>query len=119
MLILFSPLFFLSLNINQAFTQEEELIEEELGFPIQGWILRDVVSLDLENNQLILNYIDYNTDEEKEITIGVDIDTSYENVSNFTDIKVGDVAAVDYKVTPQGETIALIISVERLKEAKQ
>jgi len=118
-LALFSLVIFLSLTINQALSQQEELTGEELGFPIQGWILGDVASLDLENNQLMLNYIDYNTDEEKEITIGVDMDTNYENVSGLEDIKIGDVIAIDYEITLQGKTTALNISVERLKDAKQ
>ena len=114
-LILFRILIFFSLATGWVFCQEESTTEEEFGFPFEEWVLGDVISLDLENNQLTLGYIDYDTDNEEQITISVDTDTKYENVNSLEDIKVGDVVAIDYIITLQDETKALNISVEGLK----
>lgn len=117
--ILFDLVILFSLTAGQIFSQQEAVAEQEEGFPIPGWVLGDVIALDLESNQLILSYIDYNTDEEKGTTIGVDASTNYENVKSLKEIKVGDVVAIDYTVGSEGEIIALNISVERLKGTKE
>jgi len=106
------------LTATQIFSQAVTLTEQEEEFPVEDWVVGDVVALDLEGNQLALIYIDYQTNEEKEITIGVDDKTRYENVNKLQDIKVGDVISVDYRITPGGKNIASTISVERIKEAK-
>ena len=106
------------LTATQIFSQAVTLTEQEEEFPVEDWVVGDVVALDLEGNQLALIYIDYQTNEEKEITIGVDDKTRYENVNKLQDIKVGDVISVDYRITPGGKNIASTISVERIKEVK-
>jgi len=106
------------LTATQIFSQAVTLTEQEEEFPVEDWVVGDVVALDLEGNQLALIYIDYQTNEEKEITIGVDDKTRYENVNKLQDIKVGDVVRVDYRITPGGKNIASTISVERIKEVK-
>ena len=106
------------LTATEIFSQAVALTEQEEEFPIEDWVVGDVVALDLEGNQLALIYIDYQTNEEKEITIGVDDKTRYENVNKLQDIKVGDVISVDYRITPGGKNIASTISVERIKEVK-
>ena len=106
------------LTATEIFSQAVALTEQEEEFPIEDWVVGDVVALDLEGNQLALIYIDYQTNEEKEITIGVDDKTRYENVNKLQDIKVGDVVSIDYRITPGGKNIASTISVERIKEVK-
>ena len=102
-LIVFSLIVFSSLTINQAFAQQEVDTIKELECSIQKWVLGDVVALDLESNQLVLVDIDYDSGEEKEITISVNARTNYKNVTLLQDIKLGDVLAIDYEVNPEDE----------------
>ena len=114
-LILLGLIILFSLTASQVFSQQEALRQEELDSPVQEnheWILGDVVSLDLESNQLILSFIDDHTNQGKEIAISVDPATDYTNVDSVKDIKVDDVVAIDYKISPEGEALALSISVE-------
>jgi len=101
--IVFSLIAFSSLTINQAFAQQEVDTIKELECSIQEWALGDVAGLDLESNRLVLVNIDYDSGEEKEITISVDARTNYKNVISLQDIKPGDVLAIDYEVNPEAE----------------
>lgn len=97
----------------------QELPEQELPeYAVEGWVFGDVVELDSENSRFILVYFDYHG-REKEMEVKVDAGTKYENVSGFDDIKAGDALSVDYLITPEGEAVALSISVEGLKGAKE
>ncbi|MFH1577571.1 MAG: hypothetical protein ABIC18_00665, partial [Candidatus Omnitrophota bacterium] len=108
-LILFGLAFTFSLIASPVFSQQDDIgYSEDLGFPVQDWLLGDVVSLDLENNTLTLGFVDY-SDAQKEITIAVAPDTKYENIDTFADIEVGDVVGIDYEINSQGENIALKI----------
>ena len=113
LLVLFGLMGLLSLTTAKIFSQQEALAEEGLVYIIEQWVLGDVIAIDLEKNQLKLGYVDYNTDEAKEIAIGVDVNTNYENVNSLADIKINDVVAVDYETTPEGEAMASNINVER------
>jgi hypothetical protein len=117
LLLLIVAVLFFSLITGQVFSQQEALGEEKSL--TEDWVLGDVIELNLEGNKLILSYIDYNTDEDKEIAISVDATTNYENADSLQDIKVGDVVGIDYVIGPQGKAKALNISVERLEQAKQ
>ena len=97
----------------QAFSQEEMMEEEREEFLTDEWLLGDAIALDSENNQLKVSYIDYETEEEKEITIMVDADTGYDNVGSLAEIKVGDVVSVDYIIDSQGQAVAVNISVDK------
>ena len=104
-----------SLTTSQAFSQQAVLTEEGLEFSMQEneeWVLGDVIALDLENKQLILGYIDYQANEEKEIVISVNSATDYTNVDSLKDIKIDAVVAIDYRISPEGEALALNIIVE-------
>ncbi|MFH1338414.1 MAG: hypothetical protein ABIH40_01000 [Candidatus Omnitrophota bacterium] len=109
---------FLTWPVGYAFSNQQASAEEASGYPIEGWVFGDVVELDPENGQFILTYFDYRG-REKEMTVKVDAETKYENVNGFEDIKAGDALSVDYLITPEGEAVALSISVERLKGAKE
>jgi hypothetical protein len=108
----------LILSISSVFLRQQASAEEASGYSVESWVFGDVVELNLENNQFILTYFDYDN-KEKEIAIKVDAQTKYENVNGLEDIKVGDALGVDYLVTPEGEAIALNISVEGIKDAEQ
>ena len=96
----------------QAFSQEEMMVEPEEELATEDWLLGDVVAVDLENSQLSVAYADYETDEEKEITIRVDANTGYDNFGSLEKIKVGDVVSIDYMLDPNGEAVALNIMLE-------
>lgn len=81
--------------------------------PETQWIWGEVVSLDLQKNELVVKYLDYETDEEKEIAIAVDDKTTYENVKSLTEIVPKDTLSIDYIVSAEGKNIAKNISVEQ------
>jgi len=119
-LVLLFAVMFLALVPQQAFSQEEMMeaeeemmIEPEGAFLTEEWLLGDVIALDSENNQLRVGYIDYDTEEEKEIAIQVDAETGYDNVSSLSEIKPGDVVSVDYITDSQGGALALNIRVDK------
>lgn len=91
----------LSLSI-PVFSQEKEI----------EWIWGEVISLDKEKGEIKVKYLDYETDEEKEVTIICDPETKFENVSGFEEIKIGDSASIDY-VIEEGKNIAKNISIEK------
>ena len=113
-LVLFGLMIVLSLTIGQvsfprAVWGEEK---EEITLLTEDWVLGDVISVDVESNKLLVGYMDYDTYEEGQIPIFVNSATLYENIKSLQDIKVGDAVSIDYSTSPQGENIALNISVE-------
>ena len=119
LLLLLCLLLYLSLNPGQVFSQQAPLLEGAEGFSSPGWVLGDVIALDLEGNQLTAGYIDDGTNEEKEIAVAIYTQTRYESVNSLSDIKVGDVVAIDYRITPEGKAAAVNISVERIKREEE
>jgi hypothetical protein len=101
-LILFLGLAILSLNTPFVLSQEEKT----------EWVWGEVLSVDKDKNEIKVKYLDYETDEEKEITITCDAETKFENVSSISEIKVGDSVSIDYTVKEE-KNIAKNISVER------
>ncbi len=80
------------------------------------WLWGEVNSLDIPNNELAINYFDYETDSEKEIKIKIGDNTTYENVKSLNDIKLNDTISVDYALSPDGKYIAKNISIEKPEE---
>ena len=118
-LFFFSVPIFLSLCCAQVFSSEDAaLMEQEWGIPIQEWVLGDVTYLDTVNNQLTLSYIDY-SGKERLINLIINSNTEFDFAQSLKDIKVGDVVSVDYKITTNGEAVALSVSVERIKGIEQ
>ena len=76
------------------------------------WVWGEVVSVDAAANTVVVKYLDYETDQEKDISVSVDAKTTYENASALSDIKVKDTLSIDY-VTVNGKNIAKNISVEK------
>ncbi len=111
-LILSLGLMVLSLNVSFIFSQEET--EEEIE-EIE-WVWGDVVALD--ENQITVKYLDYETDEEKEIMVVCDLETEFENISLISEIKVGDSVSIDY-VVREGKNIAKFISVEKIETLEE
>jgi len=76
------------------------------------WAWGEVVSLDAAAKTITLKYLDYETDQEKDIILAADDKTVFENIKGFEDIKVKDALSVDYAVTPDGKNIARNIGLE-------
>jgi len=76
------------------------------------WVWGEVVSLDSQAKTITLKYLDYETDQEKELVLIVDNRTAYENVKSFDEIKVKDTLSIDYTVALDGKNIAKNIGLE-------
>lgn len=77
------------------------------------WVWGEVVTLDAQNKTILLKYLDYETDQEKEINIKLDDKTTFENAESAEEIKPKDTLSIDYVVSDEGENIAKNISVEQ------
>jgi len=121
-IILFSVLLLLSLGLNTAFS-EGNVIK---GPPMPGintesemqWVWGEVVLIDPINKKVLLKYLDYETDMEKEISIIVDAQTLYDNISSLEQLRPGDPVSVDYIVNADGINIARNISIEKPQESE-
>jgi hypothetical protein len=80
------------------------------------WLWGEVASLDAPNKVLVVKYLDYDTDIEKQMTITADEKTEFENVKSIDEIKSQDTISIDYIVGPDNRNIAKVISVERMEE---
>jgi len=81
--------------------------------PEAQWIWGDVVSVDTAAKKMLVKYLDYETDTEKEISIDVEDKTTYENVKSIDEIKPQDTLSIDYAVSSDGRNIAKNVSVEK------
>ena len=84
--------------------------------PETQWLWGEVVSVDAQMGEIKASYLDYETDNEKEILINVNDKTNFENVKSINDIKGSDTISVDYTLSPEGKNIAKNISVEKAEE---
>ena len=77
------------------------------------WVWGEVVSLDSQAKTIILKYLDYETDQEKELTLVSDEKTTYENIKSFDEIKVKDILSIDYAAGPEDKNAAKNINLEK------
>ena len=80
------------------------------------WIWGEVKAVDTASSIVKINYLDYQTDEEKEIALAIDKDTKFENAGGIGDIKPGDIVSVEYVVSGE-KSVVKNISVERIDVA--
>ena len=76
------------------------------------WTWGEVVNLDNAGKTITLKYLDYETDQEKDIVLAVDEKTTFENIKSFEGIKVKDTLSIDYTAASGGKNIAKNISLE-------
>lgn len=76
------------------------------------WVWGEVVSIDASNKTLLLKYLDYETDQEKEISIIIDDSTSYDNIRTLGEIRPKDNLSIDY-IPKDGKNIAKTIGLEK------
>jgi biopolymer transport protein ExbD len=77
------------------------------------WVWGEVTNLDNQAKTLTLKYLDYETDQEKELVLTIDEKTTYENIKSFDEIKVKDTLSVDYATGPEDKNIVKNISLEK------
>ncbi len=80
------------------------------------WVWGEVTAVDAQNKALTLKYLDYEADQEKEISLIADETTNYENVKSLDEIQPKDNLSVDY-VSKDGNNIAKSISLEKAESA--
>lgn len=95
-----------------VFSQEPTATNTEAE-PETQWLWGEVSSVDVQKKEILLKYLDYETDQEKEITIAVDEKTTFENAKSLEDIEPQDDLSIDYTVTSDGKNIAKNISLEK------
>jgi hypothetical protein len=109
--------FLIFANTKVVFSQDVTIkggaIPESESEPGVQWVWGDVVNLDTQNKTLVVKYLDYETDQDKEIAINVDDKTVYENIKSIDEIKLKDTVSVDYIVGADGKSIARNLSVEK------
>lgn len=79
-------------------------------------IYGEVQSVNAQTNSIVVQYYDYDNDEEKSIDISVDANSKLENAKAITDIKKGDWVDVNYTVSA-GKNTAKMVSVEKEEPA--
>ena len=84
--------------------------------PDVQWLWGEVVSVDAAKAEVTVRYLDYESEEEKQVVVVVDDKTAFENVASLAQIKVADTVSVDYVVEKGGKNLAKNISVERPEE---
>ena len=80
--------------------------------PETQWVWGEVVTVDLQNKTVFVKYLDYESDQEKEMGITADDKTTFENVKSVDELKPKDTVSIDY-VSQGGNNIAKNISVEK------
>ncbi len=97
-----------------AFSQEAPSVTSEMEIePDMQWLWGEAISVDTQKNELLVKYLDYDTEQEKEMTITVNDKTAYENIKLISEIKPEDTLSIDYVVSPEGKNIAKNISLEK------
>ncbi len=112
--IIFSFIFITSVSV----LAEDQVIQGGILPQVQGeeelqWIWGEVSSVDLENKVFVVKYLDYETDQEKEIIVNTDERTAYENIKFLEEMKPSDTLSVDYIVASDGKNIAKNVSIEK------
>jgi hypothetical protein len=98
----------LGLFLSTGHTQPETLSE-----PQMEWLWGEIVSIDTANKIIVVKYLNYETETEKEISIAIDEKTAFENVKSLDELKPQDSVSIDYIISPEGKNLAQNISVEK------
>lgn len=107
------------INANLVLAQEPVVInppvvlapQEDEDSDVQ-WVWGEVAGLDVANKIITLKYLDYETSEEKQISLVVNSLTGYESVKSLEEIGLKDTLSVDYIIS-NGKNIAKNISLEK------
>lgn len=81
------------------------------------WLWGEVSTVEAQNKTIAVKYFDYETDQEKEITVIADSKTIFDNLKSLDELKPLDTVSIDYIVQADGKNIAKNISLEKPEEA--
>lgn len=115
--ILIGGICLLCLNAGIIFAADKT-IYEELTAPAETetqWLWGEVESIDPQKNEILVKYLDYETDQEKEVKISIDDKTTYENVTSLLEIKPQDTVSIDYIISMDGKNLAENINLEKIE----
>ncbi|MHB8154500.1 MAG: hypothetical protein ACYDFR_00395 [Candidatus Omnitrophota bacterium] len=97
--------------IDQAvITSDQQPTQKETDMQ---WAWGEVTNLDNQANTVTLKYLDYETDQEKDLVLVVDEKTTFENIKDFNELKLKDTLSIDYTVGANNKNIAKNISFEK------
>lgn len=91
----------------------QETLTETPAEPETQWLWGEVISVDSPKNEILVKYLDYETEQEKEIAVAINEQTTYENVNAISEIGPQDTVSIDYVVSREGKNVAKNISVEK------
>jgi hypothetical protein len=77
------------------------------------WAWGEVTNLDSQAKTINLKYLDYEADQEKDLILLVDEKTTFENIKDFSELKLKDTLSVDYIIGADNKNIAKNISLEK------
>ncbi len=110
-----------AIESTQVATSDDSILElespEEYKLRIQDlrWVWGEVLKVDINNKQLSISYLDYNSDTARDALFLFEEDSKFENITSLEDIKIGDSAGVDYYIDDAGSNIIKSISIEKLR----
>ncbi len=107
------------INAGLVLAQEPVVINPPSVLTPQGdedsdvqWVWGEVAGLDIPNKTITLKYLDYETSEEKQISLAVNSLTGYEGVKSLEEIGLKDTLSIDYIIS-NGKNIVKNISLEK------
>jgi len=92
------------------------VVQENIDLNTQ-WVWGEVTAVDVPTKSITLKYLDYETDQEKDMSLVVDASTAYDNIKSLDEIKPKDNLSVDY-IVQDGKNIAKNISLEKLENTE-
>ncbi|PIQ90547.1 MAG: hypothetical protein COV71_03785 [Candidatus Omnitrophica bacterium CG11_big_fil_rev_8_21_14_0_20_41_12] len=92
---------------------EEPIAAPEQNINQTQWAWGEVTALDAQGKTITLKYLDYETDQEKDLVLAVDEKTNFENIGSFDEIKVKDTLSIDYVAGVDGRSVAKNINFEK------
>jgi len=77
------------------------------------WVWGEIINLDNLTRVVTLKYLDYETDQEKELILMIDEKTNFENIKDFNELQLSDTLSVDYLAGADNKNIARNINLEK------
>ena len=99
--------------IDENIISETGLVDENIS-----WVWGEVKNVDYISSKFNILYMDYQTDDEKELVLTVNQDTKLEGINDFNSLKAGDTVGIDY-FSDADNNIAKNISVEKLEKPSE
>ena len=99
--------------IDENIISEIGLVDENIS-----WVWGEVKNVDYISSKFNILYMDYQTDDEKELVLTVNQDTKFEGINDFNSLKAGDTVGIDY-LSDADNAIAKNVSVEKLEEPSE